>query len=105
VACHYSDAYRLVLGLLLVTCRLRMVCSINTAWLSVASSVAAMVVPAAHGARQGTELVAVSLAALFTVVGEPGQLTALSCMTCSLRLPPDGASDGPQQWDLLEGIC
>lgn len=53
-------------------------CSINTAWLSVASSVAAMVVPAAHGARQGTELVAVSLAALFTVVGEAGQLTTLS---------------------------
>jgi hypothetical protein len=45
------------------------VCSINTAWLSVASSVAALVVPTAYGSHQGTELVAVSLAALFTVVG------------------------------------
>ena len=63
---------------LLLICSSRLVCSINTAWLSVASSVAAMVVPAAHGARQGTELVAVSLAALFTVVGEHGQPAALS---------------------------
>lgn len=44
--------------------------SINTAWLSVASSVAALVVPAAYGhTGRGTELVAVTLAALFTVVG------------------------------------
>ena len=70
---------------LLLICSSRLMCSINTAWLSVASSVAAMVVPAAHGARQGTELVAVSLAALFTVVGKPGQLTALSAMTCLLH--------------------
>ncbi len=68
-------------------------CSINTAWLSVASSVAAMVVPAAHGARQGTELVAVSLAALFTVVGEPGRPSALPWMPCSVPRSSYGQLD------------
>lgn len=43
--------------------------SINTAWLSVASSVAALVVPSAIGIHAGTELAAVSLAALVTAVG------------------------------------
>lgn len=43
--------------------------SINTAWLSVASSVAALVVPSAHHVKSGTEIVAVSLAALVTAIG------------------------------------
>jgi hypothetical protein len=62
--------------------------SINTAWLSVASSVAALVVPSAYGARAGTEIVAVSLAALFTVVGELWQLKASSPLIwCSSDVP------------------
>ncbi len=43
--------------------------SINTAWLSVASSVAALIVPAAYGVDGSVEWIAMCLAAIFTVLG------------------------------------
>ena len=45
------------------------ICSINTAWLSVAASVAALVVPASYGVTSQMDWLAVSLAAVFTVIG------------------------------------
>lgn len=54
----------------------RATCSINTAWLSVASSVAALVVPSAYGVVGEVNWVAVSLAAVFTVIGGFLPLTA-----------------------------
>ena len=53
-------------------------CSINTAWLSVASSVAALVVPSAYHVHSGTEIVAVMLAVLITAVGAYGPLLPAS---------------------------
>ena len=43
--------------------------SLNTAWLSVASSVAALVIPAAYGVDGSVEWVAMCLAAIFTALG------------------------------------
>ncbi len=43
--------------------------SLNTAWLSVASSVAALVIPAAYGVDGSVEWVAICLAAIFTALG------------------------------------
>ena len=48
--------------------------SLNTAWLSVASSVAALVVPAAYGVDGSVEWVALCLVAIFTALGA-GQQT------------------------------
>lgn len=46
-----------------------MIYSINTAWLSVAASVAALVVPVSYGVSSQLDWLAVSLAAVFTVIG------------------------------------
>lgn len=48
--------------------------SINTAWLSVASSVAALVVPAAYKVHAGTAALAVSLAVFVSILGEKHQV-------------------------------
>ena len=60
-------------------------CSINTAWLSVASSVAALIVPAAYGVDGSVEWIAMCLAAIFTVLGA-WLLPAVSITPASLVL-------------------
>lgn len=70
----------------------RMACSINTAWLSVASSVAALVVPSAYRVVGEVEWVAVSLAAVFTVIGV--HLSRLATGRCLLA----GACYGGRRW-------
>ena len=53
--------------------------SINTAWLSVAASVAALVLPSSYGVYGEVEWVAVSLAAVFTVIGALARCPAAAC--------------------------
>lgn len=54
--------------------------SLNTAWLSVASSVAALVIPAAYGVDGSVEWVAICLAAIFTALGAVGMRICLQTL-------------------------
>lgn len=71
--------------------------SINTAWLSVASSVAALVVPSAYGVVRDVNWVAVSLAAVVTVIGAPLPPMAVSVtQECPVAAASSRALEWPQ---------